>query len=177
MLFALVKESLGLLNPFFVICVIAKPFWTIHCPNVSSCPVNWGCRIHWLLLYRGVRHHPNECHGNDTKQSSRECRVSLHCHHSQVHSGPEIAPDRVLSIGQIELNCALMLNWIVWNRTVLTFNCVRHSITWKGLYTIKHPNQPMLVQSLNQVEQKALCLASQEGTDREHHKDEIPRKN
>ena len=30
-----------------------------------------------------------------------------------------VAPDRVLSMGQIELNC--MLNWIVWNRTVFTF--------------------------------------------------------
>ena len=29
-----------------------------------------------------------------------------------------VAPDRVVSMGQIELNCALMLNWIVWNRTV-----------------------------------------------------------
>ena len=28
------------------------------------------------------------------------------------------APDRVLSMGQIELNCVLMLNWIVRNRTV-----------------------------------------------------------
>ena len=35
-----------------------------------------------------------------------------------------VAPDRVLSMGQIELNCILKLNWIVWNRTVLTFNCV-----------------------------------------------------
>ena len=30
-----------------------------------------------------------------------------------------VAPDRVLSLGQILLlNCVLMLNWIVWNRTV-----------------------------------------------------------
>ena len=29
--------------------------------------------------------------------------------------------DRVLSMSQIELNCMLMLNWIVLNRTVLTF--------------------------------------------------------
>ena len=36
-----------------------------------------------------------------------------------------VAPDRVQSMGQIELNCVLMLNWIVWNRTVLTFNCVQ----------------------------------------------------
>ena len=34
------------------------------------------------------------------------------------------APDRVLSMGQIELNCVLIQNWITWNRTVLTFNCV-----------------------------------------------------
>ena len=35
-----------------------------------------------------------------------------------------IASDGVLSMGQIELNCVLMLNWIVWNRTVFTFSCV-----------------------------------------------------
>ena len=29
-----------------------------------------------------------------------------------------VAPDRVLSMSQIELNCVIMLNWIVWNRTV-----------------------------------------------------------
>ena len=28
------------------------------------------------------------------------------------------APERDLFIGQIELNSPLMLNWIVWNRTV-----------------------------------------------------------
>ncbi len=32
-----------------------------------------------------------------------------------------VAPDRVLSMGQIELNFVLMRNWIVWNWTVLTF--------------------------------------------------------
>ena len=35
-----------------------------------------------------------------------------------------IAPDRVLSRGWIVLNCVLMLNQIVWNRTVFTFNCM-----------------------------------------------------
>ena len=29
-----------------------------------------------------------------------------------------ITPERVLSIGQIEQNCILLLNWIVWNGTV-----------------------------------------------------------
>ena len=32
-----------------------------------------------------------------------------------------VAPDRVLFMGQIELNYVPMLNGIVWNRTVLTF--------------------------------------------------------
>ena len=31
-----------------------------------------------------------------------------------------VAPDRVLSIRQIELNCELVPLWIAWNRTVLT---------------------------------------------------------
>ena len=35
-----------------------------------------------------------------------------------------VAPDRVLSIGQIELNCVLMLNWIIWNRTVFDIETV-----------------------------------------------------
>ena len=34
----------------------------------------------------------------------------------QVPFWPEVvAPDRVLSMGQIELNCMITLNWIVWN--------------------------------------------------------------
>ena len=32
-----------------------------------------------------------------------------------------VAPDMVLSMDQIELNCVLTLNWIVCNKTVLTF--------------------------------------------------------
>ena len=32
-----------------------------------------------------------------------------------------VVPDRVLSMGQIELNCVFMLNWISWNWTFLTF--------------------------------------------------------
>ena len=32
-----------------------------------------------------------------------------------------VTPDRVLFMGQIELNWVLMLNWIVWNRTVYMY--------------------------------------------------------
>ena len=69
---------------------------------------------------------------------------SLCLFHTSIHYGyVTVAPDRVLSMSQIGLNCVLMLNWIVWNRTVfdilscilmqnwivwnrivLTFNCV-----------------------------------------------------
>ena len=41
-----------------------------------------------------------------------------------------IAPDRVLSMGQIDLNCVLMLNWIVWNRTVYMYKVGDHSQGW-----------------------------------------------
>ena len=34
------------------------------------------------------------------------------------------APDRVLPTGQIELNCVLMQNWIIWNRTVCDIHTV-----------------------------------------------------
>ncbi len=37
-------------------------------PPIANRPVGWGCRIHRLHLYRGVRP-PHECPGYDTKQS------------------------------------------------------------------------------------------------------------
>ena len=56
----------------------------------------------------------------DTRQSDDEvpemreigeCGVLLHCHRPQVHSEFEVvAPDRVLSMDQMELNSPLMLN-------------------------------------------------------------------
>ena len=96
-------------------------------------PVGWSCRIHWLHLCRGLRPPPppTECPGYDTKQSYAEVPVMLELWGMQSTSslpslsGPlwpkMLAPDRVLSMGQIELNCIFMLNWIAWNRTVLTF--------------------------------------------------------
>ena len=45
--------------------------------RISSCPVGWGCRIHRLLLCRGVRPPPNECPGYDTKQSDGEVPAML----------------------------------------------------------------------------------------------------
>ena len=116
--------------------------------KLEYCPVGWGCRIHHLLYCRGVRHLPT----SDTKKYDGEVPVILKLW--GMRSTPSlplllgllwpgvVAPDRGLSMRQIELNCVLMLNWIawnrtvfdietvltlnwiVWNRTVLTFNCV-----------------------------------------------------
>ena len=79
-------------------------------------------------LHRG-KNLPNECPGYDTKQSEVPVMLELWGMWSTpslpLLPGPlwsgMVAPDRVLSMGQIELNCVLMLNWISWNRTVSTF--------------------------------------------------------
>ena len=67
----------------------------------------------------------------DTKQSDGEVPVMLEFGGMQTTpSLPSlsgllwpgvVAPDRVLSMDQIEQKCVLMLNWITWNRTVLIF--------------------------------------------------------
>ena len=67
----------------------------------------------------------------DTKQSDGEVPIlrelwgMQHTSSLQLLPGPlwsgVVAPDRILSLGQIELNCVLMLNWTAWNRTVLIF--------------------------------------------------------
>ena len=41
-----------------------------------------------------------------------ECRVLLHCHYFQVHWSGVVVPDRVLSIGQIELVLGMIINCI-----------------------------------------------------------------
>ena len=72
----------------------------------------------------------------DTKQSDGEAPVMLELWGMKrtpslpLLSARVVAPDKALSIDQIELgylNGVLindMLNWIVWNRTVWSFNCV-----------------------------------------------------
>ena len=93
-----------------------------------SCPVGLGYRMYWLLLCRGVSPQPNECPGYDTKQSDGEVLEMQSTPSLPLLPGPlwprVVAPYRVLSMGQIELNCVLILNRIVWNRTVFTFNCL-----------------------------------------------------
>ena len=96
----------------------------------SSQTINWGCRIHQVLPCRGIKPH-SKCPVHETKQSDGEDPVMLELWGMQsTPSLPSlpvplwsrvVAPDMVLSMGQIELNFVLMLNWIVWNKTVLIF--------------------------------------------------------
>ena len=65
-------------------------------------------------------------------QSFGKCGVRLHCHHSQVHSGPEwehligsyIWVKYTRLTFKLRRNKWLMLNWIAWNKTVGSFNSV-----------------------------------------------------
>ena len=79
-------------------------------PHFPHCPVGWGCRIHRLLLCRGVRPPPaNECPEYDTKQSGGEVPAVLELWGMQSTPsllslpGPlwpgMVAPDRALSMG------------------------------------------------------------------------------
>ena len=117
-------------------CLVSYPGHSLgwgSCPSAevqsvySTVPGDWDCRIHRLDLYRGVRPATNECPGYDTKQSDGEVPVMLELWGMRSTSslrslsgsfwGGVIAPDRILSMGQIELNSVLMLSWIVWNGT------------------------------------------------------------
>ena len=48
--------------------------------SIYDCPVGWCCRIHRLLLYRGIRPlpaQPKDCSRYDTKQSDGEVAIML----------------------------------------------------------------------------------------------------
>ena len=67
----------------------------------------------------------------DTKQSDGKIPVMLDLWDMQSTSSLTslpgqlwpgvVVPDRVLCVGQIELNCVPMLNWIAWNRIFFIF--------------------------------------------------------
>ena len=73
-----------------------------------------------VMIYVQEQDFPNKCPVYHTKQSDGEAPVMLELWGMQCTPllpslpGPlcsgVVAPDRVLSIGQIELNCVLMLN-------------------------------------------------------------------
>ena len=102
--------------------------WVIH--NYSL-PSRLGLEDTTTATLQRGKTPPNECPGYDTKQSDGEVPVKLKLWGMQSTlslpslPGPLwpdlLAPDRALSIVLTELHCFLMLKWIVWNRTILTF--------------------------------------------------------
>ena len=92
------------------------------------CNVGWGCKIHPLHPCRGIRPSVNECSECDTKKSDGKVPVILKFW--GMWSTPSLPslpvslwlaveePERVISMGKKELNCILMLNIIISNRTV-----------------------------------------------------------
>ena len=102
--------------------------------------VGWDCRIHRMHLCQGVRL-PQRVSWYDTKQLDGEAPVMLEfwgrwgIPSLPSLPGPHwprvVAPSRVLSRSQIELNCVFMINWIVWNRTVFMLNW----IVWNRTFT------------------------------------------
>ena len=88
----------------------------------------------------------DECPEYDTKQSDGEFPIMLKLwgirSTSLLLSLPSplwprvVALGRILSIDQIELNCVLMLNWIVWNRNVLTVCKQKLYLDWIRLFEI-----------------------------------------
>ena len=101
----------------------------LNCNPGGTCPVSLGCRIHWLLLCRGIWSPSplKDCLRYDTKHSDGEAPVLLELWGMRSTPSLEslpaplwpwvVTPYRVLSMGQIELNCKI-LNRIVWNGTV-----------------------------------------------------------
>ena len=80
-----------------------------------------------MLLYRGVRPPPNECPDMTQKiwwWGSCKAGTFRNAEYPFIAIPPcqlwlgVVVPDMVPSMGQIELNCVLNLNWSVWNRTV-----------------------------------------------------------
>ena len=67
---------------------------------------------------------PNEYPGYRIKQSDGEAGALGNAANPFIAIAPGTTlawsgcSDRVLSMGQIDLNCILMLNWIVWKRSV-----------------------------------------------------------
>ena len=102
-------------------------------------PVSWGCRTCWLHLCRGIRP-PNECPGYDIKPSDGKVPalkiwIMWNTFSLLLLPGPlwprVVSPDRVLSMGEIELFD--YLNWVQTNDWCLIELLVIHSNTWNHL--------------------------------------------
>ena len=111
-------------NTLMIIFDVIKRYWcaTYRTTGFAFCGEDHG--IHWVHLCRGIRLSPRvSCY--DAKQSDCEAWVLLEFWRMWSTSSVQALPgllwpwvipiDRVLSMGQIERNCLITLNWIAWN--------------------------------------------------------------
>ena len=129
----LIKLRAAILSRWYILFVSPeklKIFLSLgNIPDNLFGQIGYVYRIHQLHMCRGVRF-PVSCLEFNTKQSDGETSIMLEVWGMLSTSslpwlsGPlctgVVAPGRPLSMDQIGLNCLLMLNWIVWNRSVLT---------------------------------------------------------
>ena len=125
---------LTLLVLFIIMLYLHTVKWFQVLQNNTNNSLHSQLRLQKILitsLQRGKTFSPNVYPWYDTKQSDDEVPVMLELWGMQtipslwLLPGPlrpgVVAPDKVLSMDQIELNCALILNWIAWNRNILAF--------------------------------------------------------
>ena len=111
-------------SDIYLICIITSDRLYIY-TQIYVDLVGWGCRIYRLHLCKVVRLLDMRLNNLIVKlQNAGVWRMrsipSLPSLPVSLWSGV-VAPERVLSMVQIELNCILMLYWIVWNRTVYMY--------------------------------------------------------
>ena len=91
--------------------------------SVLDGPVGWGCRIHWLLLDRGIR--PlNECPVYDTKQSDSKVLVMLELW--GIRSTPSLpSPPGPFWPGEVGPNRVLSMGQRIKLYTFAKLNCLK----------------------------------------------------
>ena len=118
------------INPFILRAMGVQTLLPFYCP-VGRC-----CRIHWLHICRGVRPLTSVVH---MTLNNLMMRFQYSWSFGGMQSkyllpslpGPlwprGVTPDKGQSMGEIELNCVLMLNWIARNRSVMTLKMRTHA--------------------------------------------------
>ena len=122
----LFKNNFLLKNPIYILTYMYLALNNIqvlisHKTQPDHCPVTGAVECRGIRLSQWVSWY-------DTKQSDGKVPVMLELWRKWINPSYLLLPDqlwsrvkasdRVLPVGQIELNCLFMLNWIVWNRTV-----------------------------------------------------------
>ena len=87
----------------------------------------------------------NECPAYDTKQSDVEVPVILEIWEMRRTSSLPSLPCPLWHLmGQIEINCVLMLNWIVRNRTIFDIETMCKQKNCDTMWVVHHADDPFV---------------------------------